>query len=654
MKRPALLAALFLIAPLILAAPASAARLVGAAGEVGVGSVSDEATCANSIPIPFGSAGEGSAMDADRASGAVEATITASGTFFATSCVGQNTSGYLKLNNWAYSGQTFQVQVATNPQGMAAISAFPNGPFVDPFSTQITVDSNGIGRSDTFYVRGLAAGHTIVSSCSPSIGCFNSPGPMDLTVTDLSAVDWVNDGRILTNPSSGGGKKIFADKDNPTSPSGREVQVEATASPGDTVYFKAFDVDDPSSDAAPIDANGALGDDNRGTPKAGTLSGGSAVADSTGHALVTLQLPAHPGDNVRVAAACSLEYLNGLRVSGTSIVDSTGTALPTDGAKVTEMLTVWRRVHIERDDMTAVTGNQTFGTITMIDATRKKLTIGALHSSAGVALANLEAGQYQRGLLTLPATATAPAVSAAVSTNGRTVVTLSTALPVGTSAAGRPFTLVDDDDYTSSGTLTGDEGRAVSAIAGLYSLLQDSDDPVRNVYAPSYIQPVYDGGGGANDATAPFRLNVPAGVVNSQPQINGSRGSTAADSSEYWVAYFQHAYQGDTSADDDPLSDDSTWGVTPYDGAAASSVVSEATVPAGGDGSLLYMETLREGGNVTPIVIQTLAPHELGHQFGLDHSPRRAVGLMMDTGMAKSFLPAELNALRWRVNSPGQ
>jgi hypothetical protein len=464
------------------------------------------------------------------------------------------------------------------------------------------------------------------------------------TVTDVS---W-QDNRLTSNPAAlGGGQKVFADKNSPSDPSdGRDITVAATAPTGSTVYFRVFDVDDPTSDTSPVDAKGPVGDDNRGHLDPLPAS---AISDSSGHARVALRMSTHPGDNFRVAAGCDHTYLDTLAVSKTDIVDTGGATLPTATAKVTSLLTVWRRIHIERDDMTAVKGNQTLGTITTMDRSRTKLTVGSLRTSDGTTLRRLEAGRYENGTIDWSTGA------AVVGSNTASVVTLHSPVPAGINPVGRSFTMVDDDDYLSvGGLLTGDEGQPVHAIPGIYDYLQSSDDPTKNPFAAAYIEPSYDGGGNAsNDSSVPFRLHLPLNTASAAAAVDRSRGSAAAESDSYWIAYFLHGYQPARSRDHDPSSEVGTAGSTWASAADAETVVSEATVPKGGNDCILYMEAIREAATLVPQDLQRTVPHELGHQFGLKHW-KTTDSLMSKGSTGAIFVPAELNALRWRVKSPGQ
>jgi len=71
------------------------------------------------------------------------------------------------------------------------------------------------------------------------------------------------------------------------------VQLSTKLSPvqaGVTVNFAVTDPDDPTTDDLIVDSTGPAGDDNRGTPKIGSVSAASAVTDSAGIARVWFTL----------------------------------------------------------------------------------------------------------------------------------------------------------------------------------------------------------------------------------------------------------------------------------------------------------------------------------------------------------------------------
>lgn len=110
--------------------------------------------------------------------------------------------------------------------------------------------------------------------------------------------------------------RLYPDKTSPTDTTNRRlIRVRATLTApvrGITVYFKSFDLDDPSTDSSPVDTNGNAGNDNRGSPGngqirdtvGGAFTSGTLVmfSSATGVAQSDLQVTTHPGDNFAVAA----------------------------------------------------------------------------------------------------------------------------------------------------------------------------------------------------------------------------------------------------------------------------------------------------------------------------------------------------------------
>ena len=165
------------------------------------------------------------------------------------------------------------------------------------------------------------------------------------------------------------------------------------------VFFRAFDVDDPSSDAAPVDDEN-LENDNRGTPQTGTFHDGKGnksegdkgievkVVDK--EAVVYFQVTMQPGDNFKIAACVSnnegednvalikstrnidkvikdannnvtkesdglplYKYKDGSRLNEDPWrnVSQIGKDHYKDKVKVSETLTVYRKLYVERDSM---------------------------------------------------------------------------------------------------------------------------------------------------------------------------------------------------------------------------------------------------------------------------------------------------------------
>ncbi|MGI8811441.1 MAG: hypothetical protein ACR2IH_02800 [Pyrinomonadaceae bacterium] len=180
----------------------------------------------------------------------------------------------------------------------------------------------------------------------------------------------------ITAPSAGEGKRIFPDKNTSNDGVNRKVVrvkvvVPLLAPTPDNVKvnLQAYDVDDLSTDSI-IDSNGNLGDDNRPTgigpgtlsysiTDPGTSSWAQVGVDGNGEAIAYLTVTMQPGNNVVIAA--STGSLEGVVVDGTGLKNANGISLPTADIKRTELLTTWRRLHIEVDAMGVVQANSVTG-----------------------------------------------------------------------------------------------------------------------------------------------------------------------------------------------------------------------------------------------------------------------------------------------------
>jgi len=189
-------------------------------------------------------------------------------------------------------------------------------------------------------------------------------------------------------------QRIFPDKESTTDYWDTSlVKVKATISPVIPyvqIYFANFDLDDPSAIGAPIDTNGSAGDDNNGSVMIGTTpssagqlslfstpTGCSAtvgkancITGADGTLTVQFKTTMQPGDNFVIAASLSDTYRNGFQVYGVdilnegSVIHKSGEYNEDQAAGIrTEMLTVWRRLHIEYDSMGVVQNNFVQGTI---------------------------------------------------------------------------------------------------------------------------------------------------------------------------------------------------------------------------------------------------------------------------------------------------
>jgi hypothetical protein len=519
----------------------------------------------------------------------------------------------------------------------------------------LTLDESGSGQT-YFYIKTVGEGTTKLDP-----PCANEHSEICLKAY-WDEIEYA--GFEYTVNVAGGGKRIFPGRvewDDVISR--RAVGGEATGTPNGMIFFKAFDVDDPSADTAPLDDDsGPTGDDNRGSPKTGILSSTSVQADESGKAFTTFVVTMNPGDNFRLAASCTAEYLNGVTVDGVNLKDGDGDRLPTDEGKVTDMLTVWRRFHIEQDVMAPVTGNVVTGIVkkVAIHPGGTKLTLEQLQVN-GVSIQSLNDkgrnGRFENGRILLLDGATVLG-DHTVLKNGRTTVTVGSTDGPDSTAERKAFKLVDDDDYNNSSPLfpNGDEGETIVAPDEIYRHMREDDEVYFNPFAEAYIHPVYDEAGvepTADRDNVPFALNVPDDSASIENRGKLGRDSGNHERDDYWVVYVQMAYQGHVKQDNDPAKGEgATLGVGFC--ATAHDATSTADVPQGCDVSLVFLETIQDNKRGEDMTL----PHEVGHQFGLAHGPQGRCGWgIMSSGCSSDpsrFLPQHLNMLRWRMKSPGQ
>ncbi|HQL65715.1 MAG TPA: hypothetical protein PLS78_07650, partial [bacterium] len=181
-----------------------------------------------------------------------------------------------------------------------------------------------------------------------------------ITVYEVEETTWEQINSVLdNNPNIGGGQRIFPCKQTPDDTTSRnQVYVKAKVKPvipAIMVYFKSFDVDDPSSNSSPIDDEG-LEKNNRGTPQEGSLEYTQQITDEEGIAKVKFTVTMQPGDNFRVIASGNNDFYKRFKVKQDDttgkLIDGNNNEIPI--GNTTPMLTVWRRLHIEVDSMEEV------------------------------------------------------------------------------------------------------------------------------------------------------------------------------------------------------------------------------------------------------------------------------------------------------------
>lgn len=460
------------------------------------------------------------------------------------------------------------------------------------------------------------------------------------------------------------GKRIFPDKQNPGDRENRAkvgIKANTTFPQGTKIYFKSFDLDDPSSNDPDLDDTISQGLDNKGGPlRTGTLSAGYGVTDASGVARVEFETTKQPGDNFMIAASADEAYLSTLTESGTGLKDGNGNAVPNSQAKSSEMLTVWRNLHIEVDSMGTVTGNKVVGTVTSSES----IIVSAAEIPGGVdqqavcppegcerpieprrhnyvcVQQTLERDRFENGRLVVGAK------QYPIKSNEEHC------LDVGndsenqfqTPPEGASVLIYDDDDFNNNnGTnKSGDEGEDIPAPD--LSLVQHSDKPSENVFAPAYVRPVYDVGD--NNGSVPFAANVADESQAARRALYDFDQISTEASADFWTVYLLGAYQYTSEHDLDPDVEPG-----PVNGIVDNSIGSDPDggLHRDGFGAILFLEVerearslLSEGFTGSPYAMFPYAtPHEIGHLFGARHED---TGLMSQ--QSGTFSPRSLNFIR--------
>jgi hypothetical protein len=544
---------------------------------------------------------------------------------------------------------------------------------------------------------------------------------------------------VNDNPALSIGKRIFPDKTDPNptidNVNRRVVRVKANVVPAQAnieVFFKNFDLDDPSANTLPVDddsGTNANAEDNRGNvggskagqltlptgttacttvPPAGmfcskTNAGGVATADFT----VTM----NPGDNFGIASSSNQTYLNGITMADINLQDTTGQTIPIgtnqNNAKAvrTEMLTVWRKIHLEIDSMGTVQGNFWTGQFT----SKVKINKGKYQPiplpTALPPNEDPENGiiEIQGKLLKIVYYERNLGQLLVENTQSSFTISASPQTPVS-------YKIYDDDDFDDDEsqpgkTKNGDTGDDVRELPDkTLRLLQDLDglDPQtgepKNVFASVYIRPEYTWaankttptGKPYNDTNVSFDANIEEielnRVIYGDTNFITPRDSNSDEKDDFWVSYLLISYQGPSPKDLDPINElGQSWqGVAPSYFVADclnSSVcpmvdptdpdqtpyITTTRVPEGGEGALVFVETLRDYASKWVVEgkmdEKITAAHELAHTFGVKGD--RAGILWKIMGYPRynlvppeiaplSFHPEHIKILRSRVKSPGK
>lgn len=511
----------------------------------------------------------------------------------------------LVVNSPSVANQIVTYTVFAEPAGIFGFSWSAEGPFTDSLEVQVPVDATGNGESPFFYIRAMTSGAARLTACSAALGCVLNP--YDLRVAAIDSVQLLPlDSALDSNPNPGGGKRIYPDRLSATDDADRRVvtvrAIIGEPIAGVPVHFASFDVDDPSNDSRPVDPNGPLGDDNRGQAGKGEITQATVLTNAAGIAETTLRVGLQPGDNYRVAASCTADYLGSVTVQGTDLVDAAGRMLPSERADASDMLTVWRKLHVEVDSMGLVAENSVSGIVLGAAGRRASSTTTIDLEIDG----KLDGQRFRGGLLKISGAGSFYVVDSDAGS-----VTVDAVLDHA-AVAGRTFVLVDDDDHNGDDgllQLDGDQGENVR-MPDLSAMSDAVDDGVcngsgLNPFGAAYVCPLFDVGDGNDFVT--FLPNSPA-----PPAIIATYDFDAIGTEQdplFWTVYLLGAYQPEPERDVDPGAERFTLGrVDEINGVGAS----------------IFLETIADAERTRGTVVlgctnALTVVHEIGHLLNGRH-----------------------------------
>lgn len=511
------------------------------------------------------------------------------------------------------------------------------------------VSSYGLPFNDSRRKSNLGACYSgKVESLPPSENCLTIPPLPNVTGVSFQPIAQ-NSLPINTNPNMGGGLRVFPDDNTPGENANRQtIQVRASideARSGVTVHFLNFDLDDPSDDTI-IDPDDN-GNDNHGSvmnSSAGHLSTMQAQTNSQGIATVNFTVTMQPGDNFAIAASTDPTELADVTMSGINLLNGSGATIETtcDGTDAvcrSEMLTVWRRLHIEVDSMGDVSGNLVSG------ATPNEVRVRR-NATETITLNNtLEPNRFENGRFVLGGS------SLEVTQNTTNTITVrNNNQPTVYAPANSQFQLYDDDDFDDGdGTnLDGDIGEDIEDPTDpdvwLNLLTANSNNSDTNIFAPAYVSPVYDIVDSTDNSYFQANSFSDSGVDIRAMFVDQDLTTTDIDP-EFWTIYLLAAYQHTLDEDQDPTTEAITWGI-----------VDEITSSTEeGSGALIFTELHRPretpGYTSNPTNLASMAVtvgHEVGHLVSGEHGDGGIMGTNPMTGepVSNQFSPTMIRKIR--------
>jgi len=439
--------------------------------------------------------------------------------------------------------------------------------------------------------------------------------------------------------------------------------------------FRAFDMDDPSAWDDAVDTLSSW-EDNRGTEP---NNWGQFVGDDKEHfalefdgkiASFEFRVTKQPGDNFRIVGGGDVMTLMNLHNNDGEIADKfeerslyqlwiydpdvmdaesdpREARIPEHDKYVSDMITVWRRLWFEIDEMADVEGNEVEATIIGIrDCNPATETLDAIVSDCSEADRVLQWLKIDKNLYDeLPDT----------SKFGRSHYVDNYRLggmtiDGGTYGIARNTANASGPDEILVFQSRGIPGFSAEQVLNKTVTIRDDDafqngDPVpeidrsrmETVFKEAYVYPVPDPVYPVE--RLPFRLHA---ITDDESELHTQMDPTfdakGYDNDEdFWIAYLINGFQGKLDEDGDS------------EGAAIAGQADQGRGVGTGYGAFIYQESGRElgnnFGNNPGWRVSDIAPHEVGHMFGgAHHQP----GLMSDRVGDKTdtFDPVTLDAIR--------
>jgi len=469
-------------------------------------------------------------------------------------------------------------------------------------------------------------------------------------------------------------RRIFPGKQNPgdsAAASRKLVDLVATIDPpisGVTVYFKLWDVDDPFDQLHgpnAVDPNPATPENEGMIPNVDLIDGNSDGPDNRpdpeiidvitgetneyGKAIITREVSMQPGNNYRAAATCIDDVVDPPAPDQVQVTQADADALSVkyaaDGTPQrngdfsgyqcpvvwSEMLTVWRRLHVDLDSMGPGSDPSTLANRNLDDTGLENTHQGP---SGGHSWAEINGwsvpqnGRLEGGTLTV--------------------------------TGGATYTIVDcvddigDDSVYVEGSILADENKPASAT--------DDDAPwnprkadislMNAKFRPAYIE--IKEHPEESQLDIPFVANLSDEAV---PVVNATapgRSPAFVTTPDFWAVQIVTCYQGINEADHDPDDIYHFWTGTDFHRAVnvgELGVLYGQTVPSSFTGydnvSVILVESIGDRAawsqifgpppfNETPLlnagdVGRITVVHEVGHVFGIPSEPHPPSGLMKES-----------------------